>query len=79
MKKIIAMILMLGLMATSAMAAAKIAFVDTQTVFDKTKLGKKYQGISRNTTKAARRSLIWIRMRCRSCRKTSSNRSRGRP
>ena len=32
-------------MATSAFAAGdKIAFVDTQTVFDKTKIGKKYQG-----------------------------------
>jgi len=45
MKKIVIMVLMLGLMATSAMAAAKVAIVDTQTVFDKTKLGKKYQGI----------------------------------
>lgn len=45
MKKIVAMVLMLGLVATSAMAAPKVAVVDTQTVFDKTKLGKKYQGI----------------------------------
>ncbi len=45
MKKLVAAILMLGLMATSAMAAARVAMVDTQTVFDKTKLGKKYQGI----------------------------------
>jgi outer membrane protein len=45
MKKIVAMVLMLGLMATGAMAASKVAIVDTQTVFDKTKLGKKYQGI----------------------------------
>ena len=37
--------LMLGLMATSAMAAAKVAMVDTQTVFDKTKLGLKYQKV----------------------------------
>jgi len=45
MKKIVAMMLMLGLMATSAMAASKVAIVDTQTVFDKTKLGLKYQKI----------------------------------
>jgi Skp family chaperone for outer membrane proteins len=45
MKKIVAMVIMLGLLATGAMAAAKVAIVDTQTVFDKTKLGKKYQGI----------------------------------
>jgi len=36
------------LFATSAMAASgKIAYVDTQTVFDKAKLGKKYQGVVR--------------------------------
>lgn len=35
-------------LATSAMAAGgKIAFVDTQSVFDKSKLGKKYQGVVR--------------------------------
>ena len=45
MKKAVVMVLMLGLMATSAMAAAKVAIVDTQSVFDKTILGKKYQGI----------------------------------
>jgi outer membrane protein len=40
-------VVMAGL-ATSAMAAGgKIAVVDTQTVFDKSKLGKKYQGIVR--------------------------------
>jgi outer membrane protein len=40
--------LLLVLFATSAVAAGgKIAFVDTQTVFDKTKLGKKYQGVVR--------------------------------
>jgi len=47
MKKIVFMLAALFL-ATSAMAAGgKIAFVDTQTVFDKTKLGKQYQGIIR--------------------------------
>jgi outer membrane protein len=40
--------LLLVLFATSAVAAGgKIAFVDTQTVFDKTKQGKKYQGVVR--------------------------------
>ena len=40
--------LLIALFATSAVAAGgKIAFVDTQTVFDKTKLGKKYQGVVR--------------------------------
>ncbi len=40
--------LIMLLFATSAMAAGgKIAFVDTQTVFDKSKLGKKYQGTVR--------------------------------
>jgi outer membrane protein len=45
MKKIALIVFMIGLMATSALAASKIAVVDTQTVFDKTRLGKKYQGI----------------------------------
>ena len=41
-------VLMVALFAASAMAAGgKLAFVDTQTVFDKTKQGKKYQGIVR--------------------------------
>ena len=36
------------LLSTTAMAAGgKIAYVDTQTVFDKTKLGKRYQGVVR--------------------------------
>jgi outer membrane protein len=43
--------LMLVLFAASAFAAVaaggKIAYIDTQTVFDKTKLGKKYQGVVR--------------------------------
>jgi len=48
MKKMVFICAALFLMATSAMAAGeKIAFVDTQTVFDKTKLGKQYQGIVR--------------------------------
>lgn len=52
MKKHIAAVTVLtfALFATNALAAAaggKIAFIDTQTVFDKTKLGKKYQGIVR--------------------------------
>jgi Skp family chaperone for outer membrane proteins len=52
MKKHIAAVAVLvvavALFATNAMAAGgKIAFIDTQTVFDKTKLGKKYQGIVR--------------------------------
>ena len=48
MKKIVIVAAALLLLATSAMAASnKIAFVDTQAVFDKTKLGKKYQGVVR--------------------------------
>jgi outer membrane protein len=48
MKKIVFLIAALFFLAASALAAGnKIAFVDTQTVFDKTKLGKKYQGIVR--------------------------------
>ena len=45
MKRTALIVFMIGLLATSAIAAAKIAVVDTQTVFDKTRLGKKYQGI----------------------------------
>jgi outer membrane protein len=48
MKKIVLSIVALVFIATSAMAAGgKIAFVDSQSVFDKTKLGKKYQGTVR--------------------------------
>jgi outer membrane protein len=48
MKKIVFMFIALFILSTSAMAAGeKIAFVDTQKVFDKTKLGKQYQGIVR--------------------------------
>ncbi len=48
MKRIILAATALFLLASSAMAASnKIAFVDTQSVFDKTKLGKKYQGVVR--------------------------------
>jgi len=46
MKKVLVLIVVLLIAASSAFAAGgKIAFVDTQSVFDKTKLGKKYQGI----------------------------------
>jgi Skp family chaperone for outer membrane proteins len=47
MKKIVLMFAALFFLATSAMAAGKIAYVDTQAVFDKAKLGKKYQGVVR--------------------------------
>jgi outer membrane protein len=41
--------LLTALFATNALAAGgRIAFVDTQTVFDKSKLGKKYQSIVRD-------------------------------
>lgn len=46
MKKIVILMVAVLLAASSVFAAGnRIAFVDTQTVFDKTKLGKKYQGI----------------------------------
>jgi outer membrane protein len=46
MKKVSLMVVALLTAASVAMAAGgKIAYVDTQVVFDKTKLGKKYQGI----------------------------------
>ncbi len=46
MKKGLVLVLVLLVTATAALAASgKIAFVDTQTVFDKTKLGQKYKGI----------------------------------
>jgi outer membrane protein len=48
MKKIVLLFAALLLLATSAIAAGeKIAFVDTQSVFDKSKLGKQYQSIVR--------------------------------
>ena len=48
MKKIVVMVAAMCFIAVSAIAAGgKIAYVDSQTVFDKTKLGKKYQGIVR--------------------------------
>jgi outer membrane protein len=48
MKKMMFAAAILIIMATTALAAGgKIAFVDSQSVFDKTKLGKKYQGIVR--------------------------------
>ena len=46
MKKVLALMVALLFASSAAFAAGnKIAFVDTQTVFDKTKVGKKYQGI----------------------------------
>jgi Skp family chaperone for outer membrane proteins len=52
MKKLVASMVVLiavlaGLTANAVAAGGKIAFVDSQAVFDKTKLGKKYQGIVR--------------------------------
>jgi outer membrane protein len=48
MKKKLVLIVALCLIAASAMAAGgKIGYVDSQSVFDKTKLGKKYQGTVR--------------------------------
>ena len=49
MKKIVLAVITMSLFAATAMAAGgKIGYVDTQTVFDKTKLGKKYQGVVRD-------------------------------
>ena len=46
MKKVSLMVVALLTAASVAMAAGgKIAYIDTQVVFDKTKLGKKYQGV----------------------------------
>ena len=46
MKKVLVLMVALLVASSSAFAAgSKIAFVDTQSVFDKTKVGKKYQGI----------------------------------
>ncbi len=52
MKRIMLLITLLtismaGLTANAVAAEGKVAFVDSQAVFDKTKLGKKYQGIVR--------------------------------
>lgn len=48
MKKTVILIAALSLFAATAMAAGgKLGYVDTQIVFDKTKLGKKYQSIVR--------------------------------
>jgi outer membrane protein len=48
MRKIVLMVATLLFLATSAMAAGgRIAYVDTQVVFDKAKLGKKYQAVVR--------------------------------
>jgi outer membrane protein len=48
MKKIVLACILLTALASGAMAAGgKTGYVDTQAVFDKTKLGKKYQGVVR--------------------------------
>ncbi len=48
MKKTVLLVITMVFFAMTAMAAGeKVAFVDSQTVFDKTVLGKKYQGIVR--------------------------------
>ncbi len=48
MKKAVLLVLTMVLFAATAMAAGeKVAFVDSQSVFEKTSLGKKYQGIVR--------------------------------
>jgi outer membrane protein len=48
MKRLLLLFLAIGATATAAFASGgKTAFVDTQTVFDQTKLGKKYQGVLR--------------------------------
>ncbi len=48
MKKFLMMVAVISLIASSALASGgKIAYVDTQSVFDKTKLGKKYQTVVR--------------------------------
>lgn len=48
MKKFFMVVAVISLIASSALAAGgKIAYVDTQSVFDKTKLGKKYQAVVR--------------------------------
>ncbi len=47
-KKIVLTVVALSIVAATAMAASgKIGYVDTQIVFEKTKLGQKYQGIVR--------------------------------
>ncbi len=48
MKKIVVMVAVMCFIAVGAMAAGeKIVYVDSQAVFDKTKMGKKYQGVVR--------------------------------
>ena len=48
MKRIVVLCVSIVLFATTAMAAGgKVAYVDTQAVFDKAKLGKKYQSVVR--------------------------------
>jgi len=48
MKRLVLALVMIGVAATGALAAGgKTAFIDSQKVFDMTKLGKKYQGVLR--------------------------------
>ena len=47
MKKLLVVLMLVIASSAAAVAAEKILVVDTQGVFDKTKLGKKYQGIIR--------------------------------
>ena len=57
-KKILFVLLALVFCATNAVAAgAKIAYVDTQRVFNETKLGKKYQGMLREYFKDRKKIL----------------------
>jgi outer membrane protein len=58
MKKIALMCVMLMALAASAMAAGgKTAYVDTQAVFEKTSLGKKYQGVVREYVESRKKIL----------------------
>ena len=58
MKKLLVMVLAMGCFAASAASAAeKIAYVDTQRVFDETKIGKKYQNIVRDYFKNRKKIL----------------------
>lgn len=46
MKKLVLVLMMIAVVATGALAAGgKTAYIDSQKVFDKTLLGKKYQGV----------------------------------
>lgn len=48
MKKILLFVIAVSVLGTAAAAAEKIVYVNTQMLFDKTKLGQKYQGIVRD-------------------------------